>query len=268
MSKIKGFTIAEVIVVIAIFCLLFVVIYSIYLLNQRTYIASENTAEIVQNSRVILERMAREIRQAKLIISELPTERINAPDEIKFQDGHNIAVSHQGNAQSGTLTSITMSSLAENTNNYYKDLYIKIISGTGEGQIRKIYQYDGDSKIAVIEGAWDIVPDISSVYIIDSSYYYIHYYKDASGEIFRKLYTYCLSQDGLTCAQPETYIAYNSIAPPDQQIFEVVLEEPRIIGEYASNLEIWGSREINIFLELEKDGKSINLKTTIFGRNL
>lgn len=264
----KSFTLAEVIIVIAIFCLLITSIYSIYLLNQKAYFAGESAAEIIQNGRVILERMIREIRQAKKIISIIPEEKADALDEIEFQDGHDLFASHFGNSQGGDFSSIILSSSAENTDNYYKDLYVRIISGTGIGQAKKIYEYTGYNKTAVIEGFWDTVPDVSSVYKIDSFYYYIRYYKDNEKRILRELYTYCFSQDGLACADPETYVANNSAPPPGQSLLKIQLEEPKIIGEYVDGLDIWGFGLINIFIELGKNGKEIDLETKIFGRNL
>jgi prepilin-type N-terminal cleavage/methylation domain-containing protein len=87
-----GFTLTEVLVSITIFVLIIVVIYSIYIFNQRSYQEGEQAAEINQNGRVILERMTREIRQAKEIVTNLPQAPDNpgnpAPSEIEFQDGH------------------------------------------------------------------------------------------------------------------------------------------------------------------------------------
>ena len=88
----SGFTLTEVLVSITIFILIIVAIYSIYILSQKAYQEGERAAEITQNGRVILERMTREIRQAKEIVTELPQVPDN-PDkpplsEIEFEDGH------------------------------------------------------------------------------------------------------------------------------------------------------------------------------------
>ncbi len=73
----KGFTLTEIIIVVAIFSLIIVTVFSIYILNQQAYIEGEIKGEIIQNGRVILERMSREIRQARGIVTQLPEEKIN-----------------------------------------------------------------------------------------------------------------------------------------------------------------------------------------------
>lgn len=83
-----GFTLTEVLVTIAVFVLVIGAIYSVNLFNQKAYLEGEIAVEITQNGRVILERMTREIRQAKEIAPALPVERVNATDEIIFEDGH------------------------------------------------------------------------------------------------------------------------------------------------------------------------------------
>lgn len=88
----KGFTIVEVLVVISIFVLVLGIIYGSYSLSQKAYRDIEATTEINQNARVILERMTREIRQAKEIVTELsdeePEESVSPELGIMFEDGH------------------------------------------------------------------------------------------------------------------------------------------------------------------------------------
>lgn len=263
-----GFTLSEMLIVVTIFILVIVAVYSVYALSQRSYLNGEEVAEITQNGRVILERVSREIRQAKEIITELPEERMDAPSEIKFQDGHISLVSEENTAQGGSISTVTLASGASDEDDYYKDMFVKIIGGTGAGQIRKIYKYYGATKVAEIEGSWDTNPVNGSTYKIDSSFYYVHYYQDESNYIWREISTYCFSEDLVTCVEPETYVLWNAVPPISQTLLEITLEDPRIIGEYVTNLEFWGSRIINISLTLEKKNKSIELETKIFGRNL
>ena len=84
----KGFTLTETTIVIAIFGLIIATVYLIFALNQRVYLAGEETAEITQNGRVILERMTREIRQAREIVTELSDDESEASSVIEFEDGH------------------------------------------------------------------------------------------------------------------------------------------------------------------------------------
>lgn len=84
----RGFTLTEMTVVIAIFSLVIATVYLIYALNQRVYLAGEEMAEITQNGRVILERMTREIRQAREIVTKLSDDESEATSVIEFEDGH------------------------------------------------------------------------------------------------------------------------------------------------------------------------------------
>jgi len=84
----KGFTLTEILVVVVIFILLLEVVYSVYVLSQKGYQGGEDSAEIVQNARVILERMSREIRQAREVVSELSDDEAGATSTIEFEDGH------------------------------------------------------------------------------------------------------------------------------------------------------------------------------------
>lgn len=84
----KGFTLTEILIVISMFFLIIGAVYSGYLLSYRSYRTGEKMAEITQNGRVILERMTREIRQAREIVTEIPEQEINATDTIEFEDGH------------------------------------------------------------------------------------------------------------------------------------------------------------------------------------
>lgn len=84
----KGFTLSEILVITFLFLLIMRAVYSIYLLSNSSYRAGENMAEINQNGRVILERISREVRQAREIVGEFPDLEVNATDSIKFEDGH------------------------------------------------------------------------------------------------------------------------------------------------------------------------------------
>lgn len=263
-----GFTLSEMIIAISIFVLIIIVVYSVYILGQRGYQRGEEAAEVIQNGRVILERISREIRQAKEIITEIPAERVSPPAEIKFHDGHLSSISEEGTARGGSSRVIDLELSASSEDDYYKDIFIKITGGVGTGQIRKISDYDGVNKRAELEDSWDTIPDATSTYKIDTSLYYIHYYRDENNNIWRKVSTFCFSADLLNCIQPEIYVAWNSVPPPGQTLLEITLEAPRIVGEYVTNLEFWGSRVISISLTLEKKNKVIDFRTEIFGRNL
>lgn len=91
-NTLNGFTLVEVLVTVTIFVLVLAVIANIYVLSQKFYQEGSVEAELLQNGRIILERLARELRQAEEIVTQLPQTSDNPdnppPSEIEFQDGH------------------------------------------------------------------------------------------------------------------------------------------------------------------------------------
>ncbi len=78
----------------------------------------------------------------------------------RFQSANNVgngdvvsdSATESGTVQSGsnTVSTIHLDNTANNTDNYYNGWWIKIISGTGSNQVRKIKDYDGTTKVAVL----------------------------------------------------------------------------------------------------------------------
>lgn len=71
-----------------------------------------------------------------------------------------------GTAQAGGAATITLAALAQATDDYYNDLVIATISGTGSGQLRKISDYVGSTKVATVSLNWDTQPDSTTGYAI------------------------------------------------------------------------------------------------------
>lgn len=67
---------------------------------------------------------------------------------------------------SATSSSIVLDASASAVNDHFKDLFIRITSGTGVGQIKQITAYNGTTKEATISGTWATIPDSSSTYMI------------------------------------------------------------------------------------------------------
>lgn len=88
----SALTLTELLVAIGIFLIIIVAVNSAYVLNQRAYREGEMAAELTQNGRVVLERITREIRQAKETVTEIPQVPDNPeqppPSEIEIEDGH------------------------------------------------------------------------------------------------------------------------------------------------------------------------------------
>lgn len=84
----KGFTLIELLITIAIFLMIMAAVYSSFSLSQKASKESQDSAEITQNGRVIIEKISREIRQVKEIVGDFPDTRESAVSSIIFEDGH------------------------------------------------------------------------------------------------------------------------------------------------------------------------------------
>jgi hypothetical protein len=73
-------------------------------------------------------------------------------------------------AQSGSTSTITLTSGSSSTDNYYNNHYITIIEGTGINQSRTITDYNGTTKVAIVDKNWTIQPDNTSIYKINKIY--------------------------------------------------------------------------------------------------
>lgn len=91
----KGFSLLEIVVSLSLFAFAIILVNSMYTLSQRTYSKGASKGELVQNARVSLNRMGRELRQAVGVVTTLPpddTDPSNPPtNEIFFQDGHDVS---------------------------------------------------------------------------------------------------------------------------------------------------------------------------------
>jgi type II secretory pathway pseudopilin PulG len=92
-----GFTLAETVVAILLMSLILLLVLSIYLIAQKSYLQNQGRAELMQNGRTVLDRMERELRQAIDIATVLPADDSlpsSIPHEIVFQDGHDQSTIH------------------------------------------------------------------------------------------------------------------------------------------------------------------------------
>ena len=93
-----------------------------------------------------------------------------------------------GTAQSGSLTTITLSAGSNALDDYYNGWWVYITGGTGSGQIRKIKDYNGTSKVATIYSNSDVVPegnnfstspDATSIYSMFNRTYVSSFYDES-----------------------------------------------------------------------------------------
>lgn len=85
----RGFTLIELLLVLAVGVIIIEAAYTIYIFEQKHYQKRADLAELSQNARIGLDRIAREIRQTTSVISSLPLdESFPGANEIIFEDGH------------------------------------------------------------------------------------------------------------------------------------------------------------------------------------
>ncbi len=87
----EGFTLSELIVSMVIAALVFILIVGIFTLNQSVARKTSTQGELLQNGRIVLDTIARELRQAQEIVTVLPEDTSDpelVPMEIEFEDGH------------------------------------------------------------------------------------------------------------------------------------------------------------------------------------
>lgn len=71
-----------------------------------------------------------------------------------------------GTATAGSSNSITLQGTASATDDIYDENLIVITEGTGAGQTRVIVEYNGTTKVAIVNRVWQTNPDATSVYEI------------------------------------------------------------------------------------------------------
>jgi hypothetical protein len=95
---------------------------------------------------------------------------------IKEQMYPSAAISYPGNVEYGTAQSAGSNTIVLDASvavtgvgmdNYYREMRIQITSGTGTGQSRNIVSYAVDTLTANVDVNWTVVPDSTSVYLID-----------------------------------------------------------------------------------------------------
>ena len=86
---------------------------------------------------------------------------------------YQILSGYTGTAQSGSTTStIKLASGESSVDDFYNGMLVRITSGTGSGQVRRITDYVGSTRVATVDSNWTTTPDNTSVYrvgVFDSS---------------------------------------------------------------------------------------------------
>ncbi len=71
-----------------------------------------------------------------------------------------------GTAQDASVGDIDLQADADSLNDFYTEMQIEIVAGTGAGQTRNITGYNGTTKVATVDVNWSTPPDNGSQYVI------------------------------------------------------------------------------------------------------
>ena len=82
-----------------------------------------------------------------------------------FSDG-GLVYDNEGAATGGAAGTITLNAQAVATDDIYNGQLIATVSGTGKGQVRKITDYDGASKVATVNANWTTNPAAGTGYFV------------------------------------------------------------------------------------------------------
>lgn len=89
-----------------------------------------------------------------------------AIEQIDVTSPGSAYVQISGTAQAGATATITLAASASSLDGFYTKSSVYITSGTGAGQIRKIINYVGSTRIATVSSNWTTPPDATSNYIV------------------------------------------------------------------------------------------------------
>jgi len=77
-----------------------------------------------------------------------------------------IGTSPDSGGTANTSTRIELDSNASAVDGAYDPSVINIVAGTGVGQARQIWEYDGTNKYAYVNRDWKVIPDSTSEYVV------------------------------------------------------------------------------------------------------
>jgi len=83
----KGYTLTELLVALAVFILVAAGIFSFLVAAQRFYSEGEDIGEVNRSGRMITKKITKEFRQAREIVTELPAASSTAAEDLEFEDG-------------------------------------------------------------------------------------------------------------------------------------------------------------------------------------
>jgi hypothetical protein len=107
------------------------------------------------------------VRHAETCIPGGPNCDADTAGRLYMQTGMCAAEKNAGTASGATSNSIVLDNDASAVNGAYAGVTLRIVSGTGMGQLRNIRSYAGSTRTATIDSPWGVIPDNTSVYGFD-----------------------------------------------------------------------------------------------------
>ncbi len=104
------------------------------------------------------------IRHLETCIPGGPNCDADTPGRLYMQISTCAAEKNAGTVTGATSNSIDLDSHASSVDDAYAGVTLRIMSGTGVGQLRNIRTYLGSSRTATFDAPWDVIPDTTSVY--------------------------------------------------------------------------------------------------------
>jgi len=227
----KGFTLIEIVMTLFLFTMVATIVFTVVTLANSIYLQKTQSMEVLQNGRVVLDSVSREIRQSRGIVTNLSESISQGKSEIVFQDGHIPLFDSRGSVQAGADYEVFLDEGASDTDEVYEGAFIKLYNPTSpsSGKVGKIAEYDGGSRMVLLEKPIEGLSSYNNLnYIINSNYYYINYFLDSDNKIMRKVFTYYFSGD------ENLYVPYNGVPPQgetiEKKVLEKILDDIREVG--------------------------------------
>lgn len=139
-------------------------------LHQNTYTSAPNATldnKVIPIAYGLNENIRPDLYDEVNLIYQFNDGNIGVSEDVVMVYDQNVDLTLSGTAVTGTSTTITLDSSASITDDEYNGCEVRIVSGTGAGQVRVISDYVGSTKVATVSTAWSVNPDSSSQYLVN-----------------------------------------------------------------------------------------------------
>jgi len=128
-------------------------------------------ADFIEHFQAGLDKL-KEICRTRHAIDEMLFSEVEA-QTLWFADE---SLVRRGTAQTGAASTITLDANASATDDEYNQMEVEIVYGTGAGEVKRITNYVGSTKVATVQGQWNTTPDSTSKFWIrDNRWHLVNY---------------------------------------------------------------------------------------------